>query len=96
VIVPKKKLQSGTQKGFRQVTHGELVASSPACAINLDRHISFQIVVLSAYKQIRAQSENVLVDVGEDNFDRAFAQIRPCKLGICELLIVTVDLGCLQ
>ena len=92
MIVPKKKLQIGTQEGFPQVIHGEPVARSPACAIdlNFNRHTSFQIVVLSAYKQIRAQSENVLVDVGEDNFDRAFAQIRPCKLGICELLIVAI------
>lgn len=38
---------------------------------------SFQIVVLSAYKQMRAQSESVLCDVDEDNYDRAFALLRP-------------------
>jgi hypothetical protein len=38
---------------------------------------SFLIVVLSAYKQIRAQSKDVLCDVGEDNFDKAFSFLRP-------------------
>ena len=37
----------------------------------------FLVVVLSAYKQIRAQSVNVLSDVSEDNFDKAFAFLRP-------------------
>jgi flavine halogenase len=39
--------------------------------------LSFLIVVLSAYKQIRAQSKDVLCDVGEDNFDKAFSFLRP-------------------
>lgn len=34
---------------------------------------------MGAYKQIRAQSEHVLSDVNEDNFDRAFDLIRPGK-----------------
>ena len=37
----------------------------------------FLIVVLSAYKQMRAQSTDVLCDVGEDNFDKAFDFLRP-------------------
>lgn len=37
----------------------------------------FQVVVLSAYKQIRAQHMNVLSDIDEDNYDRAFAFLRP-------------------
>ncbi len=37
----------------------------------------FLVVVLSAYKQIRAQSHNVLVDIDDDNFDKAFAFFRP-------------------
>jgi hypothetical protein len=37
----------------------------------------FLIVVLSAYKQMRAQSKDVLCDVGEDNFDKAFHFLRP-------------------
>lgn len=39
----------------------------------------FQVVVLSAYKQIRSHSENVLSDIDEDNYDRAFAFLRPGK-----------------
>ena len=39
--------------------------------------LSFLIVVLSAYKQMRAQSKNVLCDIGEDNFDKAFSFLRP-------------------
>ena len=35
------------------------------------------MVVLSAYKQIRAQSTNVLSDIDDDNFDKAFAFFRP-------------------
>ncbi|KAI8992929.1 FAD/NAD-P-binding domain-containing protein [Trametes punicea] len=41
----------------------------------------FLIVVLSAYKQIRAQSEGVLADIEESNFDRAFAFLRPVIQG---------------
>lgn len=37
----------------------------------------FQVVVLSAYKQIRAQHMDVLSDIDEDNYDRAFAFLRP-------------------
>ena len=37
----------------------------------------FLVVVLSAYKQMKAQTEDVLSDIGEDNFDRAFKFIRP-------------------
>jgi hypothetical protein len=35
------------------------------------------VVVLGTYKQIRSQSANVLSDVGEDNFDKAFNFLRP-------------------
>ncbi|KAA1472988.1 FAD/NAD(P)-binding domain-containing protein, partial [Dentipellis sp. KUC8613] len=45
----------------------------------------FLIVVLSAYKQIRAQNMDVLSDVGEDNFDKAFAFIRPVIQGNADL-----------
>lgn len=37
----------------------------------------FLMVVLSAYRQIRAQEQPVLSDFDEDNFDRAFAFFRP-------------------
>ncbi|KAJ2916304.1 hypothetical protein MD484_g4125, partial [Candolleomyces efflorescens] len=45
----------------------------------------FQIVVLSAYKQIRSQSEEVLADVDEDNYDRAFTLLRPVIQGASEM-----------
>lgn len=45
----------------------------------------FLVVVLSAYKQIRAQSANVLVDIDEDNFDKAFAYFRPVIQGGAEM-----------
>ncbi|KAG7090997.1 hypothetical protein E1B28_010064 [Marasmius oreades] len=41
----------------------------------------FQLVVLSAYKQLRAQNLDILSDVDEDNYDRAFAFIRPVIQG---------------
>ncbi|CAK5265597.1 unnamed protein product [Mycena citricolor] len=41
----------------------------------------FQVVVLSAYKQIRAQSDDVLSDVNEANFDRALRELRPIVQG---------------
>ncbi|KAJ7690717.1 FAD binding domain-containing protein [Mycena rosella] len=45
----------------------------------------FQVVVLSAYKQIRAQSVDVLSDIDEDNFDRAFAFLRPVIQGASDM-----------
>ena len=41
--------------------------------------LRFLVVVLSAYKQIRAQRLNVLADIEEDNFDKAFEFLRPGK-----------------
>ncbi|KAJ7244197.1 hypothetical protein B0H12DRAFT_814044 [Mycena haematopus] len=42
----------------------------------------FQVVVLSAYMQIRSsQSADVLSDINEDNFDRAFSFLRPVIQG---------------
>lgn len=40
----------------------------------------FLVVVLSAYKQMKAQGENVLSNVDEDNFDRAFKFFRPSEV----------------
>lgn len=37
----------------------------------------FQMVVMSAYKQIRSTDLDILNEVDEDNYDRAFAAIRP-------------------
>ncbi|KAF7799925.1 hypothetical protein EIP86_011168 [Pleurotus ostreatoroseus] len=45
----------------------------------------FLVVVLSAYKQIRAQTQNVLVDIDDDNFDKAFAFFRPVIQGGAEM-----------
>ncbi|KAH7915075.1 hypothetical protein BJ138DRAFT_225578 [Hygrophoropsis aurantiaca] len=45
----------------------------------------FQLVVLSAYKQIRAQNLDILNDVDEDNYDRAFATIRPVIQGASDM-----------
>ncbi|KAJ7125045.1 FAD binding domain-containing protein [Mycena epipterygia] len=45
----------------------------------------FQVVVLSAYKQIRSQSVDVLSDIDEDNFDRAFAFLRPVIQGASDM-----------
>ncbi|KAJ7076866.1 FAD binding domain-containing protein [Mycena belliarum] len=45
----------------------------------------FQVVVLSAYKQIRSQNVDVLSDIDEDNFDRAFAFLRPVIQGASDM-----------
>ncbi|VDB92353.1 unnamed protein product [Peniophora sp. CBMAI 1063] len=45
----------------------------------------FLVVVLSAYKQMRSQSADVLNDVGENNFDRAFRTLRPVIQGSADL-----------
>ncbi|KAG7449623.1 FAD binding domain-containing protein [Guyanagaster necrorhizus] len=45
----------------------------------------FQLVVLSAYKQIRAQSMSILSDVDENNFNRAFAFLRPVIQGASDV-----------
>ncbi|KIM75794.1 hypothetical protein PILCRDRAFT_98861 [Piloderma croceum F 1598] len=45
----------------------------------------FQVVVLSAYKQIRAQSTDVLSDINEDNYDRAFGFLRPVIQGASDM-----------
>ena len=50
----------------------------------------FQIVVLSAYKQIRAQNADVLSDVDEDNYDRAFTLLRPGRF----LILIFVSTSC--
>ncbi|KAJ7623852.1 putative halogenase [Mycena polygramma] len=41
----------------------------------------YLLVVLSAYRQITAQSDSVMSDIEEDNFDRAFDFIRPVIQG---------------
>ncbi|KAG2153327.1 hypothetical protein DEU56DRAFT_774567 [Suillus clintonianus] len=45
----------------------------------------FQIVVMSAYQQIRSTDLDILSDIDEDNYDRAFAAIRPVIQGASEM-----------
>ncbi|KAH9485155.1 Flavin-dependent halogenase armH1 [Psilocybe cubensis] len=45
----------------------------------------FQVVVLSAYKQIRSQSDDILSDIDEDNYDRAFSFLRPVIQGASDM-----------
>ncbi|KAG5645434.1 hypothetical protein DXG03_006258 [Asterophora parasitica] len=45
----------------------------------------FQVVVLSAYKQIRAQNIDILSDIDEDNYDRAFSFLRPVIQGASDM-----------
>ncbi len=40
-------------------------------------YISFLLVVMGVYKQIRNQDLHILAEVDEDNFDRAFDILRP-------------------
>lgn len=40
----------------------------------------FLVVVLSAYRQMRRQDQNILSQLREDNFDRAFAHLRPSMI----------------
>jgi hypothetical protein len=49
----------------------------PPVDMRLTVQCRFLVVVLSAYKQMTAQKENILSDIDEDNFDRAFKLFRP-------------------
>lgn len=44
-----------------------------------DLSVSFLIVVLATYKQMRNQDVAIMSDIDEDNFDRAFDILRPGK-----------------
>lgn len=57
----------------------------------------FMLVVLGAYKQMQAQNIDVLSDISEDNFDRAFDLLRPSQLllfhqSVIRMLTATLDL----
>lgn len=73
----------GTQSDSLRVTRGTLIDSLGLVGVIHDTDCffspaaRFQVVVLSAYKQILAQSTDVLADIDEDNFDRAFGFLRP-------------------
>ncbi|KAG6919692.1 hypothetical protein DXG01_002638 [Tephrocybe rancida] len=45
----------------------------------------FLVVVLGIYKQIRSQAEDVLSDINEDNFDKAFHLLRPVIQGAADV-----------
>ncbi|KAH7908475.1 putative halogenase, partial [Hygrophoropsis aurantiaca] len=45
----------------------------------------FLVVVLGTYKQMRNQSQPVMSDIDEDNFDRAFDLIRPVIQGTADV-----------
>lgn len=79
-----RKQQPGILTDSRQVIRGPLI-----CVISLVAFLMvfcrFQVVVLSAYKQLRAQNMNILSDVNEDNYDRAFAFLRPGKQNLLVL-----------
>ena len=49
----------------------------PLIGVGLIEQYRFLVVVLSAYKQMKSQGDNVLSDIDEDNFDRAFRFLRP-------------------
>ncbi|KAF7316703.1 hypothetical protein HMN09_00403400 [Mycena chlorophos] len=51
----------------------------------------FLLVVMGAYKQIRNQSDAVLSDIDEDNFDRAFDLIRPVIQGTADACKVRTE-----
>ncbi|KIK61206.1 hypothetical protein GYMLUDRAFT_43286 [Collybiopsis luxurians FD-317 M1] len=67
----------------KNCTEAEAVAwHTKRVAISYTR---FQVVVLSAYKQMRSQNVDVLSDVDEDNFDRAFTFLRPVIQGASDM-----------
>ncbi|KAF7359992.1 hypothetical protein MVEN_00726300 [Mycena venus] len=53
----------------------------------------FLIVVLGVYKQMHAQGSDVLSDIHEDNFDRAFESIRPGRIFLVQQTIDFVSAG---
>ena len=65
-----------TQRVGVSYTRWALLCCCPFATV-VTAMVRFLVVVLSAYKQIRAQSKDVLCDVGEDNFDKAFHFLRP-------------------
>jgi len=69
--------RSGTPSVLAFRIHGKLYCSAVAFLNYRYRAPRFLLVVLGAYKQMRAQSEDVLSDVGGNNFDKAFGYLRP-------------------
>jgi len=80
--VRKQSRPSGIHGGYQQVIQGIPYDLFPFYLL-IFHLLRFQVVVLSAYKQIRAQSDDILSDINEDNYDRAFSFLRPGKLNTC-------------
>ncbi|TEB26483.1 FAD/NAD(P)-binding domain-containing protein [Coprinellus micaceus] len=63
----------------------ETVASEFYSIKTATAYTRFLVVVMSVYRQIRNQSEDVLTDLNEDNFDRAFDILRPVIQGTADV-----------
>ncbi|KAG6866218.1 hypothetical protein C0991_007243 [Blastosporella zonata] len=67
----------------------QFAAIAPNSTLQIGIHGAYpraiQVVVLSAYKQIRAQNTDVLCDIDEDNYDRAFSFLRPVIQGASDM-----------
>ncbi|KAJ2923818.1 hypothetical protein H1R20_g13275, partial [Candolleomyces eurysporus] len=63
----------------------ETVASDFYNIKSATAYTRFLVVVMSVYRQIRNQSLDVLSDVDEDNFDRAFDILRPVIQGTADI-----------
>ncbi|RXW20299.1 hypothetical protein EST38_g5554 [Candolleomyces aberdarensis] len=63
----------------------ETVASDFYNIKSATAYTRFLVVVMSVYRQIRNQSLDVLSDVEEDNFDRAFDILRPVIQGTADV-----------
>ena len=73
----RKPLPLSMMRSRAQPIQGTLNLRHTPHAILLTVNTRFLVVVLSAYKQIRAQEMPILHDVNEADFDRAFELIRP-------------------
>jgi hypothetical protein len=78
VIAPSLRQESGTHSVSSRAIQGlSFLTTGHRAFSNVRLYNRFQLVVLSAYKQIRAQKVDILSDVDEDGFDRAFTLLRP-------------------
>ncbi|KAF9070286.1 FAD/NAD-P-binding domain-containing protein [Rhodocollybia butyracea] len=83
-------MASGLSAAATIVSSLKGVADEKECATWHDVKVGtaytrFLLVVLGAYKQMRAQDIAVLSDINEDNFDRAFDLIRPIIQGTADV-----------
>jgi flavine halogenase len=66
-----------TQRVITSYTRSRFLTTGRCAFSKMQPYNRFQLVVLSAYKQIRAQQLDILSDIDEDGFDRVFALFRP-------------------